>query len=93
MGMGSYGFYVGAILLVCASAHFSDKRHPPKAIRRENGSGLNVEQTGSVLELSYATESDRCLLYDYVMQLGFQSKGSGGLGMAAEVNLRRGRSS
>ena len=49
MGMGSWGYPARLLFL---------KRHT-KAIRRENGSGRSVEQTGSILELSYATESKK----------------------------------
>ena len=79
--MAFNGVYVATFLIVCIFAHAAGKRGEHEAIE-----GQSFREAKAGVELGYAHESARCLLYDYVMQLGFQSKTSGGLGMAAEVS-------
>ena len=82
--MAFYGVYVATFLIVCVSAPASSKRGEKEAKMTIDRQSFREAKAG--VEVSYEHESTRCLLYDYVMQLGFQSKTSGGLGMAAEVS-------
>ena len=78
------GAYVAIFLIICASAHAAGNRGEEDAKTTTEGQSFREAKAG--LELGYAHESARCLLYNYIMQLGFQSMTSGGLGMAAEVS-------